>query len=252
MRRPLALLLAVALLATAAAAATTPPAEKKPAAKKSEAKKSETKKSDAKKAAEPPDDFAGLELRGIGPAITSGRIVDIAVHPSDRNTWYVAVASGGVWKTDQRRHDLDADLRRRGLVLDRLRHDRSARTRSSSGSAPARTTASAASATATASTSPIDGGKSWKNVGLKKSEHIGKIVVDPRDSQRRLRRRAGPALGAGRRPRPLQDRPTAARPGSACSTISENTGVTDVVLRPAQPRRALRRGLPARAATSGR
>src|SRR4030095_3066042 len=45
------------------------------------------------------DTFTGLAFRGIGPAVTSGRVGDIAVHPTDRNTWYVAVASGGVWKT---------------------------------------------------------------------------------------------------------------------------------------------------------
>src|SRR5262249_17132802 len=43
--------------------------------------------------------FSGLSLRSIGPAVTSGRVGDIAVHPSDPRTWYVAVASGGVWKT---------------------------------------------------------------------------------------------------------------------------------------------------------
>ena len=44
----------------------------------------------------------GLEWRGIGPALTSGRIADIAVDPVDRSTWYVAVGSGGVWKTVNR------------------------------------------------------------------------------------------------------------------------------------------------------
>ena len=43
--------------------------------------------------------FAGLKLRSIGPAITSGRIGDIAVHPGDKAQYYIAVASGGVWKT---------------------------------------------------------------------------------------------------------------------------------------------------------
>src|SRR6202171_5138597 len=43
--------------------------------------------------------FAGLELRQIGPAFTSGRIVDLAVDPRDARTWYIATASGGVWKT---------------------------------------------------------------------------------------------------------------------------------------------------------
>jgi len=39
--------------------------------------------------------FQGLELRGIGPALMSGRIADIAIHPRRRSTWYVAVGSGG-------------------------------------------------------------------------------------------------------------------------------------------------------------
>jgi hypothetical protein len=43
--------------------------------------------------------FSGLALRGIGPAMPSGRIVDLAVDPRDTRTWYLAVASGGVWKT---------------------------------------------------------------------------------------------------------------------------------------------------------
>ena len=44
----------------------------------------------------------GLEWRSIGPAMTAGRISDIAVNPKDRSQWYVAVGSGGVWKTDNR------------------------------------------------------------------------------------------------------------------------------------------------------
>jgi len=43
--------------------------------------------------------FAGLKLRNIGPAFMSGRIADIAIHPRDYSVWYVAVGSGGVWKT---------------------------------------------------------------------------------------------------------------------------------------------------------
>ena len=46
--------------------------------------------------------FDGLALRSIGPAFISGRIVSIAVDPANRAHYYVAAASGGVWKT--RRH----------------------------------------------------------------------------------------------------------------------------------------------------
>ncbi len=45
------------------------------------------------------DNFTGLKFRSIGPALMSGRISDVAVHPEDENTWYLAVGSGNVWKT---------------------------------------------------------------------------------------------------------------------------------------------------------
>ena len=53
---------------------------------------------------------SGLKLRGIGPALMGGRIADIAVHPNDRSTWYVAVGSGGLWKTHKFRHFLETGV----------------------------------------------------------------------------------------------------------------------------------------------
>ncbi|RPJ37416.1 MAG: hypothetical protein EHM27_13240, partial [Deltaproteobacteria bacterium] len=55
-------------------------------------------------AAKEPDPYAGLslsafKLRTIGPALTSGRVSDLAVRPGKRHEFYVAAASGGVWKT---------------------------------------------------------------------------------------------------------------------------------------------------------
>jgi hypothetical protein len=44
--------------------------------------------------------WSGLELRFIGPALTSGRISDIVVDPAKTSRWFVAAASGGVWKTE--------------------------------------------------------------------------------------------------------------------------------------------------------
>ena len=44
--------------------------------------------------------FSGFQLRNVGPAFTSGRIADVAIHPDNQNIWYVAVGSGGVWKTE--------------------------------------------------------------------------------------------------------------------------------------------------------
>jgi hypothetical protein len=57
-----------------------------------------------KKGKEPKSDLAkvnlsGLKFRSVGPALTAGRIADIAVDSENPKTYYVAVASGGVWKT---------------------------------------------------------------------------------------------------------------------------------------------------------
>src|SRR6185436_20240608 len=46
-----------------------------------------------------PGTFNELRLRAIGPALMSGRVNVVAVHPDDKQTWYIGVASGGVWKT---------------------------------------------------------------------------------------------------------------------------------------------------------
>src|SRR5438067_7132805 len=54
---------------------------------------------DGKQAALKSDTLRGLELRSLGPALTPGRVGDIAVDPRDRKVWYIATASGGRWKT---------------------------------------------------------------------------------------------------------------------------------------------------------
>ena len=43
--------------------------------------------------------ISGLKFRSIGPAFCSGRIADFAVNPKNHSEWYVAVASGHLWKT---------------------------------------------------------------------------------------------------------------------------------------------------------
>ena len=44
--------------------------------------------------------YNALELRNVSTGFASGRIADIAIHPENENVWYVAVGSGGVWKTE--------------------------------------------------------------------------------------------------------------------------------------------------------
>jgi type II secretory pathway pseudopilin PulG len=72
------------------------------AAKQDETKKPEDEKAeDDKRPADPMSSgtFNGLKLRSIGPAFTSGRVIGFAVDPNNPSRYFVAAASGGVWKT---------------------------------------------------------------------------------------------------------------------------------------------------------
>ena len=182
---------------------------------------------------ERPLPIQALKPRLVGPAVTSGRVVGFAVHPTDRSHYFVAVASGGVWKTTNAGTTWTPVFDNEGsysigcVVLDPKNPnvvwvgtgENNSQRSVAYGDGVYKCT---------------DGGKTWKNVGLKTSEHIGKILIDPRDSdtvyvaaQGRCGRRA--AIAGSTRP------PTAARRGTRSSTSTSNTGVTDVVQDPRNP-----------------
>ena len=129
----------------------------------------------------PASALGGFRFRGIGPANYSGRIADLAVHP-DGKTWYIAVASGGVWKTENAGttwspiFDSQASYSTGVVVLDP--NDPNV-VWVGSGENNAQRSVSYGDGVYKSE----DGGRTWKNMGLKESEHIGDIVVDPRDSR---------------------------------------------------------------------
>ena len=123
----------------------------------------------------------GLRFRSIGPAFTSGRIADIAVHPN-KTTWYVAVASGGVWKTENAGttwspiFDSQSSYSVGVVTLDPKNPEV---VWVGSGENNAQRSVGFGDGVYKSE----DGGRTWRNMGLKQSEHIGKIVIDPRDSR---------------------------------------------------------------------
>jgi len=126
--------------------------------------------------------FKGLEWRGIGPALMSGRIADIAIDPLDPATWYVAVGSGGVWKTDNAGvtwtslFDGQGSYSIGALAIDSNHpHTLWVGTGENVGGRHV--------AYGDGIYRSRDGGKTWQNMGLAASEHIGMILVDPRDSK---------------------------------------------------------------------
>lgn len=127
------------------------------------------------------DVFSGLKFRSIGPALTSGRISDAVIHPGKPSTWYVCAGSGGVWKTEnagttwkpifdgQGSYSIGCvtlDPRNPEVVWVGTGENVGGR-HVGYGDGVYRSE---------------DGGRSWKNLGLKKSEHISKIIVHPTEA----------------------------------------------------------------------
>ena len=177
--------------------------------------------------------FNGLRLRSIGPAFTSGRVTAIAVDPTNPSHYFVGAASGGVWKTLNAGTTWTPVFDREGsysigcVVLDPKNPltvwvgtgENNSQRSVSYGNGVYRSD---------------DGGKTWKNVGLKMSEHIGRIAIDPKDSNAVYVAAQGPLWGpAG--DRGLYKTTDGGKTWKQILKISENTGVTDVAIDPRDP-----------------
>ena len=182
---------------------------------------------------DPADLWAGLELRPIGPALTSGRVVDIAVSPADRSTWFVAVASGGVWKTANAGTTFEPVFDGEGSYsIGCVTIDPKDPLTVWVGSGENNGQRSVSYGDGVYKS--VDGGKTWKNMGLKSSEHIGRILFDPRDSSTVYVAAQGPLWNPGG-DRGLYKTTDGGATWKAVLTVSENTGVTDVALDPRNP-----------------
>ena len=177
--------------------------------------------------------LSGLKFRGIGPAGRSGRVVDIVKNPIDKSIWYVAAASGNVWKTVNNGTTWAPIFDRYGsysigcLALDPGNPDvvwvgageNNSQRSVGYGDGVYKST---------------DGGASFKNMGLKNSEHIGKILIDPRDANTVYVAAQGPLWAPGG-DRGLYKTTDGGATWLKILDISENTGVSDIALDPKRP-----------------
>ena len=177
--------------------------------------------------------FSGLKLRNLTPAKTSGRVVDVAIHPTNRSIRFVAVASGGVWKTTNAGTTwtpvfdnegsysigtVEFDMNNPMIVWVGTGENNAQRS-VSKGDGIYKST---------------DGGNTWKNMGLKTSEHIGKIAIHPTNSDIIYVASQGSVWKAGG-DRGLYKTIDGGTTWERVLHISEDTGISDVTLDPRNP-----------------
>jgi len=177
--------------------------------------------------------FSGLKFRSIGPALMSGRVGDFAVNPDRPDEYYVAVCSGNVWKTVNNGTTFEPVFDSEGsysigcVTIDPNNTDvvwvgtgeNNSQRSVSFGDGVYKS---------------VDAGRSWKNMGLPESEHIGMIAIDPRDSDTVYVAAQGPLWRAGG-DRGLYKTTDGGETWEQVLSVSDDTGINEVHLDPRDP-----------------
>lgn len=172
--------------------------------------------------------FSGLKFRSIGPAFTSGRIADFAVNPKNHSEYYVGVASGNIWKTENSGTTFKPVFDNYGSYsIGALKIDEKNPNVIWAGTGE--NNHQRALGYGDGVYKSVDGGESWKNMGLYKSRQIGMIEIDPRNSDIVFVAAEGSAWGPGG-DRGLYKTSNGGKNWKKVLTISENTGVNNVII----------------------
>ncbi len=170
--------------------------------------------------------FGALKFRSLGPAVNSGRISDIAVHPKNKSVWYVATASGGMWKTSNAGNTFDPIFdNEKSFSIACVKLDPTNAHVVWAGSGEANNQRSVAYGDGVYKSE--DDGKSWKNMGLTKSEHIGNIAIHPKNGNVVFVAAYGPLWSAGG-DRGVYKTTDGGKNWKQVLKVSENTGFNEV------------------------
>jgi len=177
--------------------------------------------------------ISGLKFRGIGPAYASGRISDFAVNPNNHSEFYVAVSSGNIWKTENKGITFEPIFDNYGSYsIGCISMD--PKNPNVIWAGTGENNHQRALGYGDGVYKSVDGGKSWTNMGLKESRQIGMIAINPCNTDIVYVAAEGSAWGPGG-DRGLYKTIDGGKTWSKVLSISENTGVNNVLLDPRNP-----------------
>jgi len=177
--------------------------------------------------------LAGIPLRNIGPALTSGRVSDFAFLDGQPQVFYVSMASGNLWKTENNGITWTPLFEREGsFAIGVVKIDPSNPNILWVGSGENNAQRSVGYGDGVYKS--VDGGKTWKNMGLKNSGHISMIRFHPGDSNTVYVAAQGPLWNPGG-DRGLYRTTDGGKTWQRILDIDENTGVNEFVIDPANP-----------------
>jgi photosystem II stability/assembly factor-like uncharacterized protein len=179
------------------------------------------------------DALAGLTARELGPAVVSGRLVDIAVVEVDPKVFYVASATGGVWKTTDNGVRFAPVFHNEAVhsVGDIVVHQRDT---SIVWVGTGERASRQSSGWGDGVYKSIDGGQTWRNMGLRDTRHIGRIVLHP-DNPDIVYVAAMGHLWGPNDERGLYKSVDGGESWTRILSIDENTGAVDIAMDPETP-----------------
>ena len=174
--------------------------------------------------------LSNFKFRSIGPASMGGRIDDIAVSESDPHIIYIGYAVGGVWKSDNNGTTFAPvfDEQSVASIGDIAIHPTNPNiVYVGTGEANNRQTTSFGDGIY----KTTDGGKTWAHIGLRETQSIARIVIDPRNPEVVYAAVAGHLFGPNAE-RGVYKTTDGGKTWNKIKFIDENTGFSDIVMDP--------------------
>ncbi|MFK7806294.1 MAG: glycosyl hydrolase [Saprospiraceae bacterium] len=173
-----------------------------------------------------------IPFRSAGPTVFSGRVIDVAVNPEDPTIFYVAYASGGLWKTENNGTsfspifdneivmtigDIAVDWKNNVIWVGTGENNSSRSSYSGVGMFKS-----------------MDDGKNWEHVGLPESHHIGRIVLHPTDQNVAWVGVLG-HLYSPNKERGVYKTTNGGKTWKQTLFVNENSGAVDLIIDPTNP-----------------